>query len=66
MWHHSVVREPVCSSIPFVTNELKRTTVSKRSIASPSEPPFWYAPTASALSSKSPLCRSPMRESALH
>jgi len=37
MWHHSVVREPVCSSIPFVTNELKRTTVSKRSIASPSE-----------------------------
>ena len=35
MWHHNVVFEPVCSSRPFVTNELKRTTVSKPSMTQP-------------------------------
>eukprot|EP00967_Tisochrysis_lutea_P136445 scaffold243425_cov41-Tisochrysis_lutea.AAC.3 len=35
MWHHMEVFEPVCSSRPLVTKELKRTTVSKESIFAP-------------------------------
>ena len=44
MWHQMLVLEPVSSSMPLVTKLLKRTTVSKLSIARPSPLPRMEGP----------------------